>query len=169
MDRTKRLRRAGILCSSFVRNYAYYTAGWNGADFKVNSDFGSTINGNFLDLCVLEWGKLFGSKKDHHHWRRVVNNGEEFKERMFSMLGKNQNDLNAIHNSMKTYRDKFVAHLDSEETMNIPNVSNALPFVNFYYCEIQKECTHMTGLPKDIEEYFNGCTANANSYYEKMS
>ena len=68
MERNKRLRRVGILCCHFARNYAYYNAGWSSKGLKVKDQFWVSLNSNFIDISVIEWCKLFGDYKDKHHF-----------------------------------------------------------------------------------------------------
>src|SRR4029434_10474685 len=120
MKSRKKLRRAALLCCHFVRNLAYYRAGFHDGTFKGDNEFWATVNGDFLDICVLEWCKLFGDYSEKHHWKRVVQYAKQFTTGMFSALGISQDDLDQCWKSIRSYRNKFVAHLDNEDTMNIP-------------------------------------------------
>lgn len=167
MERTKRLRRAGILCCHFIRNYAYYKSGWKNGELKVNDQFWVAINGNFLDLCVLEWYKLFGNYKDKHHWKKVMRHDQTFKPRMFETLDIKQTDLDKVHGSIKSYRDKFVAHLDSDEIMNIPRLDDAFQMVVFYYSELKSLCTSTADWPDNLEVFYKEHFEKGASQYEK--
>jgi len=79
---------------------------------------------------------------------------KEFKERMFSSLNINQTELDRINGSFRSYRDKFVAHLDSEEVANIPKVSEGLPLVYFYYEEIKSICESTSDWPDSLEDFY---------------
>ena len=165
MDRTKRLRRVGILCCHFARNYAYYKAGWEKDQFKRKEQFWISLNNNFLDICVLEWYKLFGNHKDKHHWKKVMNHDKDFKQRMFEKLKIKQTDLDKVHGIIMAYRDKFVAHLDSEETMNIPMLEEALNMVFFYYSEVKKICGSTSDWPTSLEEFYEKHFKHAVMHY----
>jgi hypothetical protein len=154
MDRTKRLRRVGILCCRFARNYAYYKAGWENNKLKIKDQFWISLNNNFIDMSVIEWYKLFGDYKDKHHWNNVMHHDQTFKIRMFESLNIHQSDLDEVHSSIKSYRDKFVAHLDSEEIMNIPKLENALRMVFFYYSEVKKICDSTVDWPGSLEYFY---------------
>ncbi len=154
MDRTIKLRRVGKQCCHFVRNYAYYKAGWDRAGFKVKDQFWTSLNGNFLDVAVLEWLKLFGDFKDKHHWKKIMHSDPSFKQRMFDEVDIQQDDLDKIHISIKSYRDKFVAHLDSEEVMRIPKLEEGLHLVFFYYSEVKEICDNTSDWPESIEEFY---------------
>jgi hypothetical protein len=154
MDRTKRLRRVAILCCHFARNYAYYNAGWSNNKPKTKDQFWVSLNCNFMDISVLEWYKLFGDYKDKHHWIKIMHHDQTFKDRMFESLNIRQSDLDEIHGSIKSYRDKFVAHLDSEEIMHIPKLENALRMVFFYYSEVKKICDSTADWPENLEVFY---------------
>lgn len=167
MNRTKKLRRVGKLCCHFVRNYAFYKAGWDDHEFKIKDQFWISLNGNFLDICVLEWCKLFGDHKDKHHWKRVMNADSDFKLRMFESLSINQTDLDRINGGFRSYRDKFVAHLDSDEVMHIPKVSEGFDLVRFYYDEIKEECDDTSDWPADLNELYQSYYNNGLIHYDE--
>src|SRR5712692_8894779 len=80
MTRRDRLRRDLLLCIQCLRNLAYRRAGWHAGRLRLNDrQFWRTVNGNFLDVCVLEWCKVFGSKRDPHCWRNFVSDPSGFK------------------------------------------------------------------------------------------
>lgn len=51
---------------------AYYRAGWKDKKLILGGNFWTGINGNCLDIAVLEWCKLFADRKDPHHWKKIV-------------------------------------------------------------------------------------------------
>jgi hypothetical protein len=169
MDRTNRLRRVGTLCCHFARNYAYYKAGWDNDVLKVKDQFWVTLNGNFIDICVLEWYKLFGDYKDKHHWKKVMSHDQTFKTRMFEALNIKQGDLDKVHDSIKSYRDKFIAHLDSEEIMHIPELEHALRMVFFYYAEVKKICDSTSDWPKSLKAFYQQNFNNAIKEYDRQT
>lgn len=73
LSRRERLRRTALLCAHCIRNLAYYRAArTDGAlTFSARNRLHVTINGNFLDVMVLEWCKLFVPREEHA-WRNVV-------------------------------------------------------------------------------------------------
>lgn len=170
MDRHKRLRRVALLCWHFVRNIAYYKAGWDGPKFKGRDEFWATVNGNFLDICILEWCKLFGERSGKHYWKKIVDDESNFKSAMFAKIGITQIELDNYVNYIKNYRDKFVAHLDSDEVMNIPQLNIALSTVIFYHGYVVKICADSSilhGLPTDLESYYKKCYSDAEKAYDK--
>src|SRR5271167_5232087 len=73
MANINRPRRGALLCAHFVRNLAYFRAGWNGRQIKFPAaEIWATINSNFLDIAVLEWCKLFADQSAKHGLRKVL-------------------------------------------------------------------------------------------------
>jgi len=157
------------LCCHFTRNCAYYKASYENGSSKATNEFEVTIQGNFIDISILEWLKLFGDHNDKHHWKKVVENPDDFKSGMFESCSITEDDLVECRESFKTYRDKFVAHLDSEETMQIPVIDLALKVVKYYYECVSNELgiSNLGRLPKSIESYYQDCFCNAGEYFEK--
>lgn len=169
MDRVKRLINVALLCCHFVRNCAYYKAGYNGKNTKANNDFWLTVWDNFIDISVLEWLKLFGDHNEKHHWKKVVEDQDSFKKEMLNTCGITEDELASCRKSFKEYRDKFVAHLDSEETMHIPELKIALAVVKYYYSYVAKELgtSRLRDLPRDIESYYCKCFGDSEEHFGK--
>lgn len=169
MNTITRLRRTNLLCCHFARNLAYYKAGWDTHTPKFTNEFWATVNGNFLDICVLEWCKLFGNRNDGHYWQQVVDDKEKFRKDMFNALSIKQSDLDSYWSEIKDYRDEFVAHLLSKETMNIPNLQLAWATVEYYnkyivQTNINPEATR--GLPQVLKDYYDKCFTDAINEYK---
>ena len=120
MDQSDRIRGSGILCCHCVSNVAYYKAGWHEGSLRKDTNFWRGVNSNFLDVAVLEWCKLFADPKAKHHWKKVVSNPEAFWESLLQKLGQEEVYFGSYCKQMRVYRDKFLAHLDAERTMQIP-------------------------------------------------
>ena len=89
------------------------------------SDFCITAYNNFLDICVLEWCKLFGDKKGEHYWGAVVTDTVKFEKELLQHLSVDTAAFEAYRLEMRAYRDKFVAHL------TIPNCAlTSLPLTS---------------------------------------
>jgi hypothetical protein len=112
LSSSERVRRALIVCCHFARNLTYYRAGWNKNGLLVEIDFWKGINGNCLDIAVLEWCKLFADRRDPHHWLNIIKDIDTFRYGLFGLVG-GEEYFDAYINKVKIYRDKFVAHLDS--------------------------------------------------------
>jgi hypothetical protein len=138
LSRDERLRRIAIVCCHFLRNLAFYRAGWRyDTDFRerahrTTDQFWVNANSNSLDICVLEWCKLFGDKKGNHRWSRVVSD-PQFLHKLVQRLKLTEDQFNAYAKQMREYRDWFIAHLDDERTMHLPRLRIARQSIAFLY------------------------------------
>jgi hypothetical protein len=170
MNRYKRLRRVTLLCCHFARNFAYYKAGLDSAKLTKQDEFWATVNSNFLDICVIEWCKLFGDHSDKHHWKNIAGDESLFMSSMFTELRITQVIFNNCWRSIRHYRDKYLDHLDSDEVMRIPELNIAWFTVNFYHSYVVKICDStnvLQGIPADLESYYRKCYSDAEKTYEK--
>ena len=94
MEKKKLLRRVGILCCHCLRNLAYYRAGKDRQRSLFRGDFQTTVNGNFLDICVLEWCKLFSDTHGTHYWGNVITDKECFEADLTKLLKQLSCDFN---------------------------------------------------------------------------
>lgn len=159
MNRRTRLRRTGILCMHFVRNAAYYRA-FNAAPVpRRRKQFWRTINGNFIDICMLEWCKLFGDLRAQHHWSKCITDSSMFLAGLYDHTGLNEATFEAYRLEVREYRDKFVAHLDELNQMQIPQLQPALDSVRYLY---QFMLEH-----EDDVDAFHDAPRNANARYQR--
>lgn len=89
MTHKEHVRRAAILCCHCLRNLAFYKAGWRDGEFIIKEpyQFWTNVNGNFMDICVLEWCKLFTDKKrGKHYWGKVITDGASFFDGLLKSL-----------------------------------------------------------------------------------
>ena len=161
MTRRQLLRRAGILCCHFLRNLAFHKAGWKNGQLVTNDQFFVNANSNFLDVCVLEWCKLFGDKRGEHYWRKVITDQEAFFVGLLQRLKLTEAEFEAYVKSMRTYRDKFVAHLDTEEVMYPPKLRTARKSVSFLYEYLLAN--------EEIDGCFHDAPQKASRFYEYFS
>lgn len=152
------LRRVAILCCHCLRNLAFYRAGWRGKKAIFEGQFWTNVNGNFLDICVLEWCKLFGDKHGKHYWRKAISKHDTFFRKLLRTSGVTELELNGHIQEMRTYRNKFVAHLDSDEVMHIPDLTLTLKSVSFLYDYLLAN----EGQP----EFFADATKPASAFYK---
>lgn len=168
MNRRDRLRRAAIVSCHCLRYLAYYRAGWDDGNLIKSDEFWKTVNSNFIDICLLEWCKLFGNHNEKHHWKNIIKNKSKFKMHMLDELNVNEKELRKHWNKVKLYRDTFIAHLDLDEIMNIPNLDLVYATVVFYYNHIQRTAadnTIFSGLPNDIGKYYQDCLTESQTIY----
>lgn len=133
MTRSERLRRVAILCCHCLRNIAFYRAGWEHRHVRVGRQFWVNANGNFLDIAVLEWCKLFAERDGKHHWKRIVPDRASFIIGLHEHLGFSPKQFQSYVSGVLRYRNKFVAHLDEERTMHIPQMRPARKAAAFLY------------------------------------
>ena len=169
MTKDERVRRVALLCCHFTRNLAYFRAGWKELPLRKEGDFWITVVGNFIDVSVLEWSKLFVDHSDKHHWKQIVSDKKEFKSRLIETLGITDADWSKSRQGIKDYRDKFIAHLDSELTMNVPDMKLPQRMVEFYFDEIRTCCSSdsvLDGMPHDMSQYYTDCDNEALVVYK---
>lgn len=158
MTREQRLRRVALLCIHFTRNLAYSRAISELVATKREGDFWITMQGNCLDIAVLEWCKLFGEHNGKHSWSVILHEPDIFKSALIKELKIDEKEWMASRSELRTYRNKFVAHLDSEVTMQIPQMDLPLKMVNYYFNIIMSY--------EDETNIFKGIPSNLNDYYE---
>lgn len=160
MSRNQKLRRTGLLCVYFVKNYAYHRAGYDKTVSIDQSNFWITTQNNFLDIAILELSKLFGNpSKNKYHWKKIISDRSKLREELREF----------DYEKIKIYRDKFVAHLDNRTIMNIPSLNDALTLICSLYQDIysQLEDSHKNNFPENLEKYYRYCLKDAINYYPK--
>ena len=174
MTRIERLRRVIIVCHIFARNLAYYRTAWNTKHqfLLPKTNFWKTINGNCLDHCVLEWCKLFGDKKSsskygEHFWKQIVTDTDTFEKNLLHELEMTAEDFEDYRIKMRDYRDKFVAHLDSDNVMIPPLLNTAKTCVWFYYSYIVAKDS-LSGLARNLDRYYESCEREAIEIYNQI-
>lgn len=174
MSRRDRLRRVVILCRDFARNLAYYRAGQSEEHrllfdiTRPGANFWRVANSNCIDICVLEWCKLFADEKAKHHWRKIVTDPATFNQALLTRLEIDDAAFQEEINVMRQYRDKFLAHLDSERVMNVPMLDRAKQSVWFYHAHIvnqEAKDGDLAGLPMELDIGYAMSEVEANSVY----
>jgi hypothetical protein len=165
----ERRRQVVKLCCSFMRNLAFHRAGLH-VEVKSNllnpnhpqGRFWLEAHGNFFDICVLDWCKLFADRDNgKHHWRRVVENPDRFEADLYTTLGVTADGFTALIRNIKHYRDRFVAHLDEERTMLLPALEVARGAIDFLHQRLAQEVRSYEdwqGLPTTAEQLERGFT-----------
>jgi hypothetical protein len=110
-----------------------------------------------------------------HAWPNIVSDPAALEAALLSQLSISAVDFEAYRISMHEYRDKFVAHLDSESVMNIPNLDIANASVAFYHNHVASQETSpgdLAGLPESaalLSEYYQHCADEAERVCGKIS
>lgn len=168
MTLDERIRRAALLCVHLTRNLAYYHVQWELLPPKKEGQFWTTVNGNFIDTAVMEWCKLFGDDKELHHWKRIASDSAAFKKRLLEDVEISDEQWRNCWETLKRYRDEFLAHLDSEHTMQIPDMTIPMRMVASYYQQLSGYCSTpnvMHDLPEDMQGYYKQCRAEATEVF----
>jgi hypothetical protein len=158
MTRRQLLRRSGKLCCHVLRNLALYRSGWRGGLLRVDGVFWRSANSNFLDIAFLEWAKLFADWNGRYHWRKVISDPEAFHAGLFQKLRMNETDFADYLVQVKTYRDKFLAHLDELDVMNIPHTNVARKSAAYLFDYLRSN--------EEIEGCFHDAPATAADFYK---
>jgi hypothetical protein len=176
-----RIRRCQILCGHCIRNIAYYRASRDESRKRIapRTNFWVGVEGSFLDMAILEWCKLFGDQKGKinslHGWEHIVGNvlkaePIDFFRDLLSDLKIGSEDFETVRQEARRYRDKFVAHLDEENTTNIPDLSIPLEATIFLY---SVACQHPAKgavlFSDDIRKAYDGFLSEAKSWFAKAS
>jgi hypothetical protein len=139
MNREKRLRRVVLVAAAFMRNVAHNRAFGPLRDRVPKNhqwDFWITLAGNSLDIAVLEWCKLMAENRGMHHWSNVVTDPSDFESRLLGDLGLSVDEWSQYIRSVRDYRDKFIAHLDSDEVFSVPHLELAERSVRLYHAHV---------------------------------
>jgi hypothetical protein len=174
----ERQRRVVRLCCNFMRNLAFHRAGLEN-EVKRNlfnpnhpqGGFRLQAHGNFFDISVLDWCKLFADWKGEHHWRRVVDEDDRFRADLYATLGVTSDAFTTLITNIKDYRDKFVAHLDKEREMLLPALDTAKGAIVFLHGRLVQQaggCGDWSGLPtspEQLEQGFAQAVREARSVY----
>ena len=186
---TQRVLGVQRLSVHFVRNLAFYRAARD-ADKKrttPNTKLWRLIDGDFVDVAVLEWCKLLGEKPyalmkkppkspSRYGWEHVVGTtmGENpalFRAALLQHLGMNEDEFEKHRIQVRVFRDKFVAHLDDAEEHVVPNFDVPLKAVLFMF-----EYATAWALKKGMQVYGPGlraeydiCLSEARKTYEKVA
>jgi hypothetical protein len=132
-----RLRRVVLLCASFTRNLAYFRAGQEKDGQPLLQErapfasFWRQVNGNAIDVAVLDWCKLFADRTGEHHWAKVVKNKGAFETGLLRHLGVNATSFEDYVKELRGWRNKFVAHADAEKIAQLPDLAPAKSATEF--------------------------------------
>ena len=176
MSRQDRLRRVVILCCNFARNLACYRSGQSSQHKSLldpatcaEANFWRVTNSNFIDMCVLEWCKLFADKSGKHYWASVVTDATGFDTALLKHLDVSAEEWQEQIEVMRRYRDKFLAHLDSDYLMNIPHLDMAKNAVWFYHSWVvcrEAKAGDLNNLPNELDNGFQQSQSEAARVFE---
>jgi hypothetical protein len=164
LTKRKLRRRSVLLCILFLRNRAYYLTGQgqHGRHLLGLSEptvnFWRQANSNFIDMCVLDWCKLFADKRAVHHWRKIVSDPAKFEADLLAHLNLTTGEFQQLIDRIRFYRDKFIAHLDEHNRMDIPTLDLLAEAIRFYHAHVvtnEVQPGDLAEIPTDTPEKFN--------------
>lgn len=150
MHRGTHLRRVFILCCHSLRNLAFFYACRPGGVVLRAEQFWITTSNNFLDIAILEWCKLFADVRGKHHWSKVVDDRVAFEQGLYEAMTLTSGLFDDYILEIRTYRDKWVAHLDMLERMSIPNLRACQRSTSYLYDFLLRQ-EGSTGVLADVQ------------------
>ena len=88
MDKKELIPGIIMLCGCCIRFLAYYRAGdriQKKHKNKIQMQFWIYVSNSLLNMCILEWCKLFCEKDGKHFWKNGVEDEREFKNGLFKL------------------------------------------------------------------------------------
>ena len=172
MTSRQRLRRMAFLCSHALANFASYRAGFEGKALLRDEAFWRRLNGNFLDIGVLEWCKLFVENRGAYSWKNALADPATFQAALFGHLELSEARWVAYCKGIRHYRDKYVAHLDEVLNGKYPQLDMALKSTKFLYAyllEHEDQVDYFVGLPVNPEAAYRVTMSDAKKRYRNAT
>ncbi len=112
---------------------------------------------------------MFGEPRGEHCWRQVISDAAAFEINLYAAVRMSADEFEQYRLRFRTYRDKFVAHLDEDLVALMPHLDAAWESIRFYHAELLKEAPQedFGGLPANIDEYHAIVSAEAAAVYEQ--
>lgn len=98
-----------------------------------SSLFWISVRNNFFNVAVLEWCKVFADKRSKYYYQSVMRQYYHKDFDINSEIGIVECRLSEAVKIVRHYRDKFVAHLDDEQTMHTPEFCYMYECANSLY------------------------------------
>jgi hypothetical protein len=171
MSEEDRVRRTVILCRHCLRNIAFFRAGWRvgSGSTRVRRQFWIAANGAFMDCAILDWCKLFADPGGKHLWSKTVADKNGFAAALYSRLRLTESEFSAYVKTFKHPRDKFIAHLDVEDVMYLPQLRVARASAAFLYDYLLNDASTAHWFRHDgnpsAQDFYKACYEHAISEY----
>ncbi len=138
MTELDKVHRIAQLTLSCIANIACYRAGWNGEVsppvLRNKVDFWVRANGNFLDVATLNWCILFAEEqKGKHDWKKAFLTKTDLDSNLYHSLKTNKEEFQQNLDDVKTYRDKYLAHLDNPSLIFYPKTEFLLSSASYLF------------------------------------
>lgn len=139
MARAVLLSRAAGVCVDFARQLHFHRA-INRVVEEHPSNFWILASNNYVDMAILDWCHLFGSRSDELHFTNVLPNPDEFRDAVLQELNWSHEQLQEHRERLKSYRDTQIAHNQiTLEVRAVPELDVAMNMVENYYNTILPE------------------------------
>ncbi len=165
MSKYKRIKN---ICCHFTRNLAYHQAGIRKSNNALERDFWRIANGNFAEIAILEFCKLFGGRNEKHRWVDIVDDEENFKKQIEIKTALSFNEFEKYVEDVKKYRDKYLSHLDDAMDLELPHLQVATKAVFTYY-EYVVSKDGVGAFPEDLQNFYMTSFAEAEGEYPLKS
>ena len=160
---SSKARRVFLLTNHCIANIAAYRVNWqqneNSKEIVIDLDFWVRANGNFLDIAVLEWCKLFAERDGKHHWSKVFKNRQEWSQLFLAHMNLSSKQFHKELSKIKKYRDRYVAHLDDPIPTNYPLTEIMLTSASYLYDALRYDPT--------TKNYLIGVYDSSAQFYER--
>lgn len=70
------------------------------------------ISNLLIENAFLSWCKVFGTNAEDCHWKKILNDHEEFKNLLFDELGISEDEFSEYWKSVIDFRNKWVVHYE---------------------------------------------------------
>ncbi|MCE5343059.1 MAG: hypothetical protein LLF96_05635 [Eubacteriales bacterium] len=109
------------LWKDFIYHYCTYIELYNNFDLlKGDVEFWVYTTDAHFQMAIIRWCMIFGSDSNDTHWENLQLDKDKFKKRLLLELQITPEEWQRYWESMKDFRDKFVAHRSIEAIPSAP-------------------------------------------------
>lgn len=116
IEESNKIEHCMMFLTSFARSYYTFFAIYEHLDTLENGTgnlfpFRSICNAILGDAAI-SWCKVFGAKSENTHWKKVINDHNEFKSFLYSELETTHEEFTEYWREMTNFRSKVIAHFE---------------------------------------------------------
>ena len=111
-----------------------------------------------------------------HHWRKIVSDLAKFEADLLAHLDLTAEEFKQLIDTVRVYRNKFIAHLDELNEMTPPMLDLLAKAIWFYHAHIvtkEVQPGDLAGIPTDTPDKFNRgydqCVREADAVFQRFS
>ena len=138
-------------------------------------------NSLFHTICI-DWCKLFGSCKEEHHWKKLIDQDaqESFRSDLEACIQRALRDdrmglqgvefvaLADFHRQVTSYRNKFAAHLDTYDNVSLQRYPSVKALRETALLLYSKLYTHLEGI-EGVKNYPQPDQYKTENFYRNVS